>query len=52
MLNLVHQKILDQELSQNVLEIPIIRVEGEIFIQNQNLFMDQFINHNSIILHI
>ena len=47
-LHLVHQDILDQELSRNVLAITIIQVEISASVQNQHLFMDQLINHNPI----
>ena len=52
MINFIHQDILDQELGQNILTKTHIQVEGETSIQNQQLFMDQIINHNPIFYHL
>ena len=47
-MNLFHKYLLNQELGNNVLSTSLIHVEGDIFFQNQHLFIDQFINKNSI----
>ena len=48
MLHLVHQELLGQILGQHVLTIIRIQVEVKTYIQNQHLFMDEFINQDLI----